>query len=99
LCFKCGEKWSPAHTCPAHVSLHDLEEILDALDIAQSNDEEDSDVEILEEHEVLTIQDVPDEQAKSRQTMKLLAQIGKHKVLVLVDSGNVGTSVSTNLVH
>ena len=37
LCFKCGEKWSPAHTCPPHISLHVLEEFLDALDIVQTN--------------------------------------------------------------
>lgn len=30
--------------------------------------------------------------------MKLLAQIGKHKVLVLVDSGSIGTFVSEYLV-
>jgi hypothetical protein len=35
LCFKCGEKWSPAHKCLAHISLHVLEEILDALDIVE----------------------------------------------------------------
>jgi len=37
LCFKCGEKWSPAHTCLPHISLHVLEEFLDALDIVQTN--------------------------------------------------------------
>ena len=37
LCFKCGEKWSPVHTCPPHISLHVLEEFLDALDIVQTN--------------------------------------------------------------
>ena len=100
LCFKCGEKWSPAHTCPAHVSLHVLEEILDALDIAQSNDDEDSDGDSAETpQEVLTVQSVPVPQQKSRQTLKLLAQIGKHKVLILVDSGSVGTFFSEQLVQ
>ena len=80
LCFKCGEKWSPAH-----VSLHVLEEILDALDIAQSHDDEDSDGDSAETpQEVLTVQSIPVPQQKSRQTLKLLAQIGKHKVLILV---------------
>jgi hypothetical protein len=31
--------------------------------------------------------------------MKLLAQIGKHKVLILVDSASVGTFVSEQLVN
>lgn len=45
LCFNCGEKWSPAHTCPPHISLHVLEEFLDALDIVQSNDDDESEEE------------------------------------------------------
>ncbi|CAD6267218.1 unnamed protein product [Miscanthus lutarioriparius] len=90
LCFKCGEKWSPAHTCPAHVSLHVLEEILDALDIAQSNDDEDSDGDSAETpQEVLTVQSVPVPQQKSRQTLKLLAQIGKHKGHCFVSDAKV----------
>lgn len=40
--FKCGEKLSPAHKCPPHISLHVLEEILDALDIVQSTKDVDS---------------------------------------------------------
>jgi hypothetical protein len=32
LCFKCGEKWSHNHKCPAQVSLHVIEELLDALE-------------------------------------------------------------------
>jgi hypothetical protein len=31
LCFKCGERWSHNHKCPAQVSLHVIEELLDAL--------------------------------------------------------------------
>lgn len=32
LCFKCGEKWGPSHKRPAQVSIHVLEELLDAVD-------------------------------------------------------------------
>lgn len=48
LCFECSEKWSPAHNCPAHISLHVLEEILDALDIVDPQDDEDSEEEVSE---------------------------------------------------
>lgn len=51
-----------------------------------------------EEQEVLIVQETPEAQAKHRQTMKFLAQIGKHQVLVLVDSGSIGAFVSTHLV-
>jgi hypothetical protein len=60
LCFKCGEKWGPAHKCPAHVSLHVLEELLDAMDIVASAEDEHIDVEMPDdEQEVLTVQTEP----------------------------------------
>ena len=31
LCFKCGEKWSHNHKCPAQVLLHVIKELLDAF--------------------------------------------------------------------
>lgn len=100
LCFKCGEKWSPAHKCPPHVSLHVLEEILDALDIVENHEDLDSEDEtVSEEQEVLAVQSSNDDQRAHRQTLKLLAKIGKHQVLILVDSGSVGTFVSTQLVQ
>ena len=53
----------------------------------------------MEEQEVLAVQTEPNPQTVNRQTLKLLAQIGKNKVLVLVDSRSVGTFVSEQLVH
>jgi hypothetical protein len=38
---------------------------------------------------VLAVEAISPVQVKPRQTMKLLAQIGKHQVLVLVDSGSM----------
>jgi len=52
----------------------------------------------VEEQEVLAVQTEPNTQVTPRQTLKLLAQIGKHKVLLLVDSGSIGTFVSEQLV-
>jgi hypothetical protein len=90
LYFKCGEKWNPNHTCPAHVSLHALEEILDAMDITNSVEEDDIEVDVTtESQKVLAVEAISPVQVKPRQTMKLLAQIGKHQVLVLVDSGSM----------
>lgn len=39
VCFKCGEKWGPNHKCPTHVSLHVLEELLEAMDIEAKSEE------------------------------------------------------------
>jgi hypothetical protein len=75
-------------------------EILDALDIVDPQEDEDTDEEISESaQEVLAVQSIPTTQRANRQTLKLLAQIGKHHLLVLVDSGSVGTFVSETLVN
>lgn len=34
LCFKCGEKWGPTQKCPTYISLHVVEELLNALEFA-----------------------------------------------------------------
>lgn len=47
---------------------------------------------------VLTVQPPLSEPKGRRQTLKLLAHIGKQQVLVLVDSGSIGTFVSDRLV-
>ena len=76
-----------------------LEEILDALDIVDNIEDQDSDGEETPQQEVLALQATSSPQQVARQTLKLLAQIGKHKVLILVDSGSVGTFVSEQLVQ
>jgi len=38
LCFICGAKWGPNHTCPDQIPLHLLEELLTALQIQDSDD-------------------------------------------------------------
>ena len=99
LCFKCGEKWSPNHKCPPHISLHVLEEILEAMEISGYQEEDDNEVEVVtEEQEVMALQSVLVAKTRQKHTMKLLAKIGKHNVLV-VDSGNVWTFVNTQLVQ
>lgn len=99
LCFKCGEKWDLAHHCPPHISLHVLEEILDALDIVDTVNDKGSDEEETPQQEVMAVLSNSVKQQGPRQTLKLLAQIGKHKVLILVNSGSVSTFVSEHLVQ
>lgn len=65
----------------------------------ETTEEADSDEEAVVEQEVLALQSDSVVPKKTRQTMKLLAQIGKQKVLILVDSGSIGTFVSDQLVH
>jgi len=76
-----------------------LEELWDALDLAASNKSIDIQSEDLTaEDSVCALQWPQSDRSVKRNTLKLLARIGKHQVLVLVDSGSVGTFVSDKLV-
>lgn len=96
LCFKCGEKWSNTHTCPAKVSLHVIEELLDALTPVEVS------VELPEEEfseDIISV--VTSEYGnvqKRRRTLKLCGCIGKQEILILVDLGTVATFISDSLV-
>lgn len=86
LCFKCGEKWGHNHKCPAQISLHVIEELLDALE--EDGSEEYSTEECVSEETVMAV-GVPASAAVSKRTMRFCGQIGKTQVLILVDSGSV----------
>lgn len=99
LCFKCGGKWGANHTCLDQIPLHVLEELWEALELAQSDETEEVQSEIANGNEaVMTVQAQESKQGTRRQTLKLLAQIGKQQVLILVDSGSIGTFISDHLV-
>jgi len=75
------------------VPIHVIEEILDALeetnqDMMGSEDEVEEMVMAVE-HSTNSV--------LSRRTMKLVGKVGKTKVLILVDSGSVGTFISEQL--
>lgn len=99
LCFKCGRKWSSTHTCSEQVPLHVLEELWDVLELHSTEDSEDIQSELLTATDsVMAVQTSDQHRHTRRQTLKLLAQIGSQQVLVLVDSGSIGTFVSDRLV-
>jgi len=98
LCFKCGEKWAHNHKCPQHIPLHVLEEILDAIEPVEDGSDDESDTPLDSESPVLAISDKTEPKQPTRRTMKLLGTIGKQHVLILVDSGSIGTFVSNTLV-
>ena len=98
LCYKCGEKWSHNHKCPAQVSLHVIEELFDAL---QPPDSEDDDCASSEEESepavVLAVTPQASATPAKRRTMRLKGCLGNREVIILVDSGSSGTFVSTEL--
>jgi len=98
LCFKCGEKWSHNHTCPAQISLHVIEEVWEAIQNEEeptANSDEDT-----EEYEAvmavhsdqITISDQP-----KRKTMRLHGTVVGVEVSISVDSGSIGTFISEKL--
>ncbi|XP_066317156.1 uncharacterized protein [Miscanthus floridulus] len=98
LCFKCGAKWSHTHKCPAQVPLHVLEEILDALEPEESDSSTDT-VEEEEEETVLAVSQFESAEKIKRRTMRICGTIGKLNILILIDSGSVGTFISTQLAQ
>ncbi|KAK3124611.1 hypothetical protein QOZ80_7BG0589270 [Eleusine coracana subsp. coracana] len=98
LCFKCGDKWSHNHICPTQVPIHVIEELLNILQIevpaeqqVLSDSEEDTDLR--------SVAEVTTSGPRKRRTIKLQGMMGKHQVLLLVDSGSVGTFVNADLVQ
>uniref|UniRef100_A0A0A9DEA6 Retrotransposon gag domain-containing protein n=1 Tax=Arundo donax TaxID=35708 RepID=A0A0A9DEA6_ARUDO len=94
LCFTCGDKWAKTHKCPAQVPIHIVQELMENFqldegpDYTSSEDEEDTSEEV-----VLFVKDPPAKKTR-RKTMRFRGYIGKQGVLILIDSGSVGTFIS-----
>ena len=85
LCFICGEKWAPGHKCGTSVQLHVVQELLDTMGF-DSVDEEDK--ENIAPMEACAISVAALKGTEAPNTFRMLGQIQKHKVLMLVDSGS-----------
>ena len=75
--------------------LHEIEEILDALEV---DDQESDATKVIEVEEVvLAVGQEPKSEPNKRRTVKICGKIGKIDVLILIDSGSVGTFISDKL--
>jgi hypothetical protein len=98
LCFTCGNKWSKTHKCPGKVPLHVIEELLEVLQI-QAQDEDPSDESSESGDEAVMLLGKTSLSGKSRKkSFQLHGTIGKHHVLILVDSGSVSSFINSDLV-
>jgi hypothetical protein len=94
LCFVCGEKWGPGHKCATSVQLHVVQEMFDALGL-----------DVLEEEhatepckgELLSISEAAVAGTEASNTFRLIGQIQKHQVLMLIDSGSSHCFVSESM--
>ncbi|WVZ96404.1 hypothetical protein U9M48_042044, partial [Paspalum notatum var. saurae] len=97
LCFKCEEKWGHGHKCPASVPIHVIEELLEVMDVEDSIDLPSEETLDEEEETVMVVDSASVPSSLKRKTMRLHGKIGSRDILVLVDSGSVGTFISASL--
>jgi len=90
-------KWRANHKCPEQIPLHVLEEILDALEEGDCAESDDSKKVEGDEDIVLAIGQPKDLAPSRRKTLKICGRVGKLDVLILIDSGSVGTFISEQL--
>lgn len=96
----CGEKWTGrGHKCPPNVSLHVIQELLDAVQMETETDydsaEEDSEAV---GGQVMAVQQTSQNTKKGR-TLRFRGVIGQQEILILLDSGSAGTFITAELAE
>jgi hypothetical protein len=93
LCYRCGSKWGPTHTCSTTVPLHLVEELWQMLDVSEMvNNHFDPIGELPGDLMVVSVDAM--QGTKAPQTIKLAATLFAKKVFILVDSGSSSSFVS-----
>jgi hypothetical protein len=95
LCYKCGERWGPQHSCPESVPLHVVEELWQLVSdkeeqLSKSAGNSDSD----SGEELMAISFQAANGTYSGKTVKLECHIHQHKAIVLIDSGSSHNFIS-----
>jgi hypothetical protein len=102
LCFKCGEKWNPSHSCSNSVPLHVVEEMRAVVSHGEedekSEETNDSPEKVVEE-EVLAVSEAAVHGGEHNKTIRLWAYIQGCQMLVLVDSGSSGSFMSNHFIE
>ncbi|CAD6230707.1 unnamed protein product [Miscanthus lutarioriparius] len=98
LCMKCGEKWSRQHKCPDKVSLHVLEEVLDAMHTESDSDDSQETSSDEDGDEVFQLSNWAAEGVQGKKTLKLTGLVGNQEILILIDSGSSCTFISDKAV-
>jgi hypothetical protein len=102
-CFKCGGKYALGHKCPQQISLAVMEELYEALQL-EAVSESDADPEDTgsgsdTSEEILCLSPAATQGTKGKKTLRLQGYIGKHQVLILIDSGSSGNFITSDLVE
>jgi hypothetical protein len=99
LCYRCGEKWSNEHTCPATIQLHVVEELF-----ALFSTDELTGADSLEQYTVdteqvcsISIHALTGSAVNSPRVIQLQAFIEDKEILLLVDSGSSTSFINQQL--
>jgi hypothetical protein len=95
LCFKCGEKWGPQHTCPPQVSINAIEEIWKwvADESIPQPVQEDSDFG--DDLMALSLQALNG--IEGVKTIRLRGHLADKEMFMLVDSGSTDSFINEHL--
>jgi len=96
LCYKCGSKWGPQHTCLDSVSLNIIEEVWQMISdetMPSATTQEDSD----SGEDLMAISTHAVQGTTSSKTIRLDCHILKNKAVVLVDSGSTHNFIREQL--
>lgn len=99
LCFTCGEKYSKSHKCPEKIPLHVIEELMEILPISDAADDDFSDGGSDPDDLMMIAATITPNEAKKKHTIRLQGTVGKHSILILIDSGSVASFVSTKMAE
>lgn len=85
LCFTCGERWGPRHTCAATVQLHVVEELVGMLNNPPSPESAQLSADTSEE-DLCLLSAAAATGTESPRAFRLLGQLKQRSLLMLVDS-------------
>jgi hypothetical protein len=97
LCFTCGDHWSKTHKCPDKVPLHIIEELMEILPISDAAADQLCESESDGDDLMLIAAMNSTAPASQKPTIHLQGTVGKHEILILIDSGSVASFISTDL--
>lgn len=97
MCFKCGSKWGPQHTCSESVPLHMVEELWQMVTDANMEKVTSEDCTSDSSEDLMSISAHAANGTYANKTVKLKGFLQQHKAAILIDSGSSHSFISEQL--